>query len=171
MSGYARDVLVETDWVAEHLNDDSIRIVEVDENLALYWEGHIPGAIGFDWKQDLQDQVERDLLGSEAFGSLMGGRGISNDHTVVLYGDCGNWFAAYTYWCFVSYGQDKVKLMNGPREKWISEGRETETGAPSYPETTFEVKPADEAIRARRDEVRKALDSDTRLVDVRTGTG
>ena len=96
--GYAKDVLVETDWVAEHLDDDSIRIVEVDENHGLYAEGHIPGAIGFDWKVELQDQVERDFLGPEAFSELMGSRGISNDHTVVLYGDRNNWFAAYTYW-------------------------------------------------------------------------
>jgi len=100
MTDYAKDVLVETDWVAEHLNDDSIRIVEVDENPALYAEAHIPGAIGFDWKRDLQDQVKRDFLGPQEFGALMGSRGISNEHTVVLYGDRNNWFAAYTYWYF-----------------------------------------------------------------------
>ena len=127
MSEYAKDVLVETDWVADHLGDDSIRIVEVDENPALYAEAHIPGAIGFDWKEDLQDPVRRDFLDAEAFGELMGSRGISNDHTVVLYGDRNNWFAAYTYWYFRYYGHDKVKLMNGPREKWIDEGRETTT--------------------------------------------
>ena len=131
MADYAKDVLVETDWVAEHLDDDSIRIVEVDENPALYAEAHIPGAIGFDWKQDLQDQVKRDFLAPEEFGSLMGSRGISNDHTVVLYGDRNNWFAAYTYWYFLYYGHDKVKLVNGPREKWIAEGRDTTTDVPS----------------------------------------
>ena len=94
---YAKDVLVDTDWVSEHLDDDSIRIVEVDENPALYAEGHIPGAIGFDWQIDLQNQVERDFLSPEAFAELMGSRGISSDHTVVLYGDRNNWFAAYTY--------------------------------------------------------------------------
>jgi thiosulfate/3-mercaptopyruvate sulfurtransferase len=168
MSDYANDVLVSTDWVAEHLGDDSIRVVEVDENPALYAEAHIPGAIGFDWKTDLQDQVRRDFLSPEDFGALMGGRGISNDHTVVLYGDRNNWFAAYTYWYFRYYGHDKVKLINGPREKWIDEGRETETETPSYPETTFEAKPGDEAIRARRDDVQEALDSDVNLVDVRS---
>ena len=125
MTDYSKDVLVETNWVAEHLNDDSIRIVEVDENPALYAEAHIPGAIGFDWKHDLQDQVKRDFLGPEEFGALMGSRGISNDHTVVLYGDRNNWFAAYTYWYFKYYGHDNVKLINGPREKWIAEDRET----------------------------------------------
>ena len=168
MADYANDVLVETDWVAEHLDDDSIRIVEVDENPALYAEGHIPGAIGFDWRQDLQDQVKRDFLGPEEFGGLMGSRGISNDHTVVLYGDRNNWFAAYTFWYFLYYGHDNVKLMNGPREKWIAEDRETETGAPSYPAGSFEAKSPNEAIRARRDEVQKALAGGTNLVDVRS---
>jgi thiosulfate/3-mercaptopyruvate sulfurtransferase len=168
MADYANDVLVSTDWVAEHLDDDSIRIVEVDENPALYADSHIPGAIGFDWKQDLQDQVKRDFLSPDAFGELMGSRGISNDHTVVLYGDRNNWFAAYTYWYFRYYGHDNVKLINGPREKWIEEGRETSTDVPSYEAATFEAKPGNDAIRAKRDEVLGQLDSDTRLVDVRS---
>ena len=165
---YANDVLVETDWVADHLDDDSIRIVEVDENPALYAEAHIPGAIGFDWQEDLQDPVERDFLSAEAFGELMGSRGISNDHTVVLYGDRNNWFAAYTYWYFRYYGHDKVKLINGPREKWIAEDRPTSTDAPSFSEATFEAQSPDDAIRAKRDEVLGALESDTNLVDVRS---
>jgi thiosulfate/3-mercaptopyruvate sulfurtransferase len=168
MSDYAKDVLVETDWVADHLDDDSIRIVEVDENPALYAEAHIPGAIGFDWQKDLQDQTKRDFLDAKSFGELMGSRGISNDHTVVLYGDRNNWFAAYTYWYFKYYGHDKVKLVNGPREKWIGEDRETSTEVPSYEPTTFEAKEPDDSIRAKRDEVRAALDSSTRLVDVRS---
>jgi thiosulfate/3-mercaptopyruvate sulfurtransferase len=168
LAGYAKDVLVETDWVAENLDDDGIRIVEVDENPALYAEGHIPGAIGFDWRRDLQDQVKRDFLTPEAFGELMGSRGISNDHTVVLYGDRNNWFAAYTYWYFLYYGHDKVRLMNGPREKWIAEGRETYTEVPSHAPTSFETSGPDESIRARREEVIEALDSQTSLVDVRS---
>ena len=168
MAEYAKDVLVDTDWVAEHLDDDSIRIVEVDENPALYAEAHIPGAIGFDWKKDLQQQVERDFLGPEEFGELMGGRGISNDHTIVLYGDRNNWFAAYTYWYFLYYGHDKVKLINGPREKWIGEDRPTETDPPDYPPASFEAKQPDEDIRARRDEVMAALEGGTSLVDVRS---
>ena len=165
---YAKDVLVETDWVAEHLDDDSIRVVEVDENPALYAESHIPGAIGFDWRADLQDQVKRDFLGAEDFGALMGSRGISNEHTVVLYGDRNNWFAAYTYWYFRYYGHSKVKLVNGPREKWIAEGRETSTEAPSYSAATFSAEEGDKSIRAFRDEVTEALDSSTNLVDVRS---
>src|SRR5215218_2507955 len=168
MAEYAKDVLVETQWVEDHLDDDSIRIVEVGENPALYAEAHIPGAIGFDWKVDLQDQVKRDFLSPEDFGRLMGSRGISDDHTVVLYGDRNNWFAAYTYWFFLYYGHDKVKLMNGPREKWIAEGRETTSEAPSYPEASFEAKDGDESIRARRQEVHEQLGEETNLVDVRS---
>ena len=168
MADYAKDVLVETQWVQDHLDDDSIRIVEVDENPALYADAHIPGAIGFDWKKDLQDQVKRDFLEPEAFGDLFGSRGLSNDHTIVLYGDRNNWFAAYTYWYLKYYGHDTVLLMNGPREKWISEGRPTSTDVPSYDATTFTAQPADEAIRAKRDEVMAALDDGRKLVDVRS---
>jgi thiosulfate/3-mercaptopyruvate sulfurtransferase len=168
VADYAKDVLVETQWVQDHLDDDSIRIVEVDENPALYADAHIPGAIGFDWKKDLQDQVERDFLDPGAFGELFGSRGISNDHTIVLYGDRNNWFAAYTYWYLKYYGHDKVLLMNGPREKWISEGRPTSTDVPSYGATTFDAQPGDEAIRAKRDEVMAALDDGRKLVDVRS---
>jgi thiosulfate/3-mercaptopyruvate sulfurtransferase len=112
--------------------------------------------------------VKRDFLGPDAFGELMGSRGISNDHTVVLYGDRNNWFAAYTYWYFRYYGHDNVKLMNGPREKWISEGRDTTTDVPSHDATEFKTKKGDDSIRALRDEVQKALESDTNLVDVRS---
>ena len=168
MADYAKDVLVDTQWVEDHLSDDSIRIVEVDENPALYAEAHIPGAIGFDWKTDLQDQVKRDFLDAEAFGDLFGGRGISNDHTIVLYGDRNNWFAAYTYWYLKYYGHEDVKLVNGPREKWISEGRPTSTALPEFEAATFTAQPGNDAIRAKRDEVFEALDTDIKLVDVRS---
>ncbi|MFA9400046.1 MAG: sulfurtransferase [Acidobacteriota bacterium] len=165
---YANDVLVDTDWVAARLDDDSVRIVEVDENPALYAEAHIPGAIGFDWMTDLQDQVRRDFLGRDAFGRLLGERGISNDHTIVLYGDRNNWFAAYTYWYLRYYGHNKVKLINGPRERWIGEGRETSTETPDYAAETFEASSGDDSIRIRQPEVLAALDEDVRLVDVRS---
>jgi len=168
VADYSKDVLVDTQWLEDHLDDDSIRIVEVDENPALYAEAHIPGAIGFDWQKDLQDQVERDFLGPEAFGELFGSRGISNEHQIVLYGDRNNWFAAYTYWYLKYYGHDNVRLLNGPREKWISEGRPTTAEAPSHPPATFDAKPGDEAIRAKRDEVTEALQTSTKLVDVRS---
>jgi thiosulfate/3-mercaptopyruvate sulfurtransferase len=168
MGDYAKDVLVDTQWVEDHLGDDSVRIVEVDENPALYVEAHIPGAIGFDWKKDLQDQVRRDFIGPAEFGELFGGRGISSDHTIVLYGDRNNWFSAYTYWYLNYYGHDNAKLVNGPREKWISEGRPTSSDVPSYEPQQFRATEGDPAIRARRDEVMSALGQDTRLVDVRS---
>jgi thiosulfate/3-mercaptopyruvate sulfurtransferase len=165
---YAKDVLVAPAWLEEHLDDDSIRIVEVDENPALYREGHIPGAIGFDWKTDLQDPVRRGFLGPEAFGQLFGSHGVSNDHLIILYGDRNNWFAAYTYWYLKYYGHDRLKLVNGPRERWIAEGRPTTTELPSHPATTFTARPGNDSIRARRDDVLAALDDGHRLVDVRS---
>src|SRR5256714_12482859 len=116
MADYSKDVLVETQWVEDHLDDASIRIVEVDENPALYAEAHIPGAIGFDWKKDLQNQAKRDFLGPDEFGALFGSRGISNDHTVVLYGDRNNWFAGSPYCYTKQYRNDNVTLPNGNRE-------------------------------------------------------
>ncbi len=168
MSGYSKDVLVEADWLQEHLGDSDIRVVEVDENPKLYAEAHIPGAIGFDWKRDLQDQIKRDFLGPEDFGALFSGNGISNDHTIVLYGDRNNWFAAYTYWYLKYYGHDKVLLLNGPREKWIADGRPTTTDTPDHASATFLAKPGDEAIRARREEVLAAIGDSVNLVDVRS---
>ncbi|MBN1527783.1 MAG: sulfurtransferase [Thermoleophilaceae bacterium] len=168
VADYANDVLVDTQWVEDHLSDDSIRVVEVDENPALYAEAHIPGAIGFDWKKDLQDQVKRDFLGPAEFGELFGSRGVSNDHTVVLYGDRNNWFAAYTFWYLKYYGHDSVKLMNGPREKWISEGRPTTGDLPRFEPQTFSTTDGDQSIRAYRAEVIEALDAGTSLVDVRS---
>jgi thiosulfate/3-mercaptopyruvate sulfurtransferase len=168
VADYAKDVLVDTQWVADHLYDENVRIVEVDENPALYEEAHIPGAIGFDWKKDLQDPVKRDFLDNERFGELIGSRGISNDHLVLLYGDRNNWFAAYTYWYFKYYGHNNVKLINGPREKWISEGRPTSNEVPAYDPQKFTAYRGDEDIRAYRDEVLSKLDSDTNLVDVRS---
>ena len=168
MTDYAKDVLVETDWLEQHLDDDNLRIVEVDENPALYADAHIPGAIGFDWRKDLQDQVRRDFLGPEAFGELFGSRGISDEHTIVLYGDRNNWFAAYTYWYLKYYGHDDVKLLNGPREKWIGEGRATTSEVPTYEPQSFIAQPGDQAIRAYRDEVLASLEQDINLVDVRS---
>jgi thiosulfate/3-mercaptopyruvate sulfurtransferase len=168
LSDYANDVLVEPEWLQQHLDDDSIRIVEVDENTQLYAEAHIPGAIGLDWKLDLQDQVRRDFLGPEDFGRLFGDHGVSNDHTIVLYGDRNNWFAAYTYWYLRYYGHDRVLLLNGPREKWIADGRPVSAEAPGYAPASFTAQPGDDAIRARREEVLAAIGNATKLVDVRS---
>ncbi|MGA2926561.1 MAG: sulfurtransferase [Solirubrobacteraceae bacterium] len=171
---YANGVLVDPEWLEQHLDDDSIRIVEVDENPALYRrphyrEAHIPGAIGFDWKLDLQDQVKRDFLGPEDFGKLLGSRGISNDHQIILYGDRNNWFAAYTYWYLKYYGHDNVRLLDGPRERWISAGRPITSVQLRFEAATFTATTGDERIRAKRDEVLSALETDSHaLVDVRT---
>src|SRR6476659_6293075 len=165
MGGYANDVLVDMQWVQDHLDDDAIRFVEVDENPSLYAEAHIPGAIGFDWVHDLQDPVRRSFLGPEAFGELLGSRGISSDHTIVLYGDRNNWFAAYTYWYLKYYGHENVKLMNGPREKWIAEDRPTSKDVPSHSAASFAAKGPDDDIRAKRDEMLGLVGTDTRLVD------
>jgi thiosulfate/3-mercaptopyruvate sulfurtransferase len=168
VADYAKDVLVDTQWVQDHLDDASIRIVEVDESPALYAEAHIPGAVGFDWQKDLQDPVKRDFLGPQEFAKLFGDHGVSDDHTIVLYGDRNNWFAAYTYWYLKYYGHDAVKLVNGPREKWIAEGRPTSDEVSSYEPATFTAKPGDDAIRAKRDEVLAALGNGKKLVDVRS---
>jgi thiosulfate/3-mercaptopyruvate sulfurtransferase len=168
VADYAKDVLVEPEWLEAHLWDDDLRVVEVDENPALYAEAHIPGAIGFDWQGDLQDPVRRDFLGPEAFGRLFGAAGIGDDHLVVLYGDRSNWFAAYTYWYLKFYGHERVKLLNGPRERWIGQGRATTAELPRHPPATFTATQGDETIRARRDEVAAVLGTATRLVDVRS---
>jgi thiosulfate/3-mercaptopyruvate sulfurtransferase len=168
MAAYAKDVLVETGWVHEHLDHSGIRIVEVDENPGLYDEAHIPGAIGFDWRTDLQDQVKRDFLGPAAFSELFGSHGISSDDMIVLYGDRNNWFAAYTYWYLNYYGHRNVRLMNGPREKWLAEARPTTSERPRYASAEFRAVHGDHRIRARRHEVLAALDDGVDLVDVRS---
>jgi thiosulfate/3-mercaptopyruvate sulfurtransferase len=168
VSGYAKDVLVDTEWVERHLGDPSIRIVEVDENRSLYNEAHIPGAIGLDWQSDLQDRVRRDFLGPAELSALLGSRGISDDHTIVLYGDRNNWFAACTYWYLKYYGHAALKLVDGPREKWIGERRPVSSDIPVYAPATFTAKPGDESIRARRDDVLAAVDGGARIVDVRS---
>jgi thiosulfate/3-mercaptopyruvate sulfurtransferase len=168
LSTYAKDVLADPQWLSEHLGDEQLRILEVDEDPSLYRAAHIPGAIALDWQNDLQDPLRRDFLGPDAFGELLGSRGVSNDHTIVLYGDRSNWFAAYAYWYLKYYGQDDVLLVNGPREKWIADGLPTSTDAPRYAPATFIAKAANESIRARQSEVLAALDTPTRLVDVRS---
>ena len=169
MADYAKDVLVDTQWVENHLSDASIRIVEVDENPSLYREAHIPGAIGFDWKKDLQDQLRRDFLDARAFGELFGSRGISDDHTIVLYGDRNNWFAAYAYWYLKLFGHEDVRLLDGGRQKWIEEGRDLTFELPSPVVVPYEARERDESIRVRRDAVLAGLGSDDiALVDVRS---
>jgi thiosulfate/3-mercaptopyruvate sulfurtransferase len=168
-NGYAKPVLVTTEWVAEHLNDASVVIAEVDENTDLYEEGHIAGAVKLHWKDDLQDPVERDVIEKDAFEQLMGSRGIANDTTVVVYGDKNTWFAAYAYWYLKIYGHQDVRILDGGRQKWIDEGRELTTDAPSISQASYTAQNRDENIRARRDAVLTNLGKDgIALVDVRS---
>src|SRR5207248_6873686 len=168
-NGYAKPVLVTTDWLAEHLSDDSVVVGEVDENPDLYDEGHIPGAVKLHWQDDLQDPVERDLVDKPTFERLMGERGISNDTTVVLYGDKNNWFAAYAYWYLKIYGHEDVRLLDGGRQKWIDEGRELTTDAPAPATVSYSAGDRDESIRVYRDTMLGDLRAaGIALVDVRS---
>ena len=166
-NGYAKPVLVTTEWLVEHLNDDDLVVAEVDENPDVYDEGHVPGAIKLHWRDDLQDPVERDLVEKDAFERLMGERGISNDTTLVLYGDKNNWFAAYAYWYLKIYGHRDVRILDGGRQKWIDESRELSTDVPQTTPTPYAARDRDETIRARRDAVLHAIGKDA-LVDVRS---
>src|ERR671935_1468873 len=130
-NGYAKAVLVTTDWLAENLGEEGLVVAEVDENPDLYDEGHIPGAIKLHWRDDLQDPLERDLVEKDAFEELLGRLGIGNETTLVLYGDKNNWFAAYAYWYLKIYGHQDVRILDGGRQKWVDEGRELTTATPS----------------------------------------
>jgi thiosulfate/3-mercaptopyruvate sulfurtransferase len=167
--GYAKPVLVTTEWLADHLGDDGLVVAEVDENPDLYDEGHVPGAITLHWRDDLEDPVERDLVEKDEFERLMAERGISNETTLVLYGDRNNWFAAYAYWYMKIYGHEDVRILDGGRQKWIDEGRELTTDVPSPSPATYRAQERDESIRAYRDAVRETIgDSAKALVDVRS---
>jgi thiosulfate/3-mercaptopyruvate sulfurtransferase len=168
-NGYAKPVLVTTEWVAEHLDDDNVVVAEVDENPDLYEEGHIRGAVKLHWRDDLQDPIERDVIEKDAFERLLGGLGVGNDATVVVYGDKNNWFAAYAYWYLKIYGHRDVRVLDGGRQKWIDEGRELTTEAPSVSPTSYSAQERDETIRARRDAVLANLGKEgIALVDVRS---
>ena len=162
------EVLVSTEWVAEHRNDPSVRIVESDEDILLYETGHIPGAVKVDWQNELQDQVVRDYVNKEAFGSLIGSKGIGNNHTVVFYGDRNNWWACYALWVFKMYGHADCRIMNGGRQKWIDEGRELSTERPHYPVVTYAATGPDLSIRAFRPEVVDHMSASKALIDVRS---
>ena len=166
-NGYAKPVLVTTDWLAEHLGDEGLVVGEVDENPDLYDEGHIPGAIKLHWREDLQDPVERDLVEKDAFEQLMGSRGIANETTIVLYGDKNNWFAAYAYWYLKIYGHVDVRILDGGRQKWIDESRELTTDEPQVSPASYSARERDETIRTRRDAVLQTIGRDA-LVDVRS---
>ncbi|HEX5416157.1 MAG TPA: sulfurtransferase [Chloroflexota bacterium] len=154
MAEYANpSVLVDTAWVANHLNNPNVRIVESDEDILLYEVGHIPGAVMVDWHRDLNDPRFRDYIDAADFAALMSRLGIGNDTTVVFYGDKHNWWAAYAYWVFKLFGHENVKIMNGGRKKWIDEGRELTREVSTCPATSYQVKPAKQEIRAFREDV------------------
>ncbi len=167
--GYTNpDVLVETDWVAAHLDDPKVRLVESDEDVLLYELGHIPGAVKLDWHTDQQSQLIRDFVTKEEFEALLAARGIANDTTVVFYGDRNNWYAAYTYWLFTMYGHQDCRLMNGGRAKWEAEGRAYTRDVPTHAPTTYTAQEADLSIRAFRDEVLAHMQANKPLIDVRS---
>jgi len=168
--GYAHpEVLVAADWVEAHLHDPQVRLIEVDVDTTAYEQGHIPGAVGFDWKKELQDQIVRSPLSKEHLEELLGRAGVSNDTTVVLYGDNNNWFAAWALWILKYYGHEDARLLDGGRVKWLADKREITTQVPSYPVTTYHAGTPDTEIRALRDQVLGWLgQSNVTLVDVRS---
>ena len=164
------EVLVTTQWVADHLNDPKIRIVEVDVDTSAYDQGHVPGAVGWNWQTQLQDPVRRDLVDKRVYEELLGRSGIANDTAVILYGDNNNWFAAWGFWQLKYNGHTDTRLMNGGRKKWLEEKRTLSTEAPRLQPTTYRAKDPEQTIRARRDEIFAVLDrrSPAQLVDVRS---
>ncbi|MCZ6675670.1 MAG: sulfurtransferase [Candidatus Poribacteria bacterium] len=172
MADYAQpEVLVSTDWVAQHGSDAGVRLLEVDVDTGAYDEGHIEGAVGLNWQTQLCDQVRRDILTKEQFEQLCSASGISNDTTIIFYGDNNNWFATYALWQFRYYGHDesKLKVMNGGRQKWTDEGRKLVTTASSHPAADYKAKFPDDNVRATKDNILPTLNQEIiNLVDVRS---
>jgi len=171
MSEYVHpEVLVSTQWVADHLNDPKVRLIEVDVDTTAYDQGHIAGASGWNWQTQLQDNIRRDLIDKTALEKLLGQSGVSNDTTVVLYGDNNNWFAAYAFWQLKYYGHKDVRLMNGGRKKWLEEKRPITTDAAKIAPATYRATGPDESVRARKEQVFALLEkkSSGQLVDVRS---
>src|SRR5688572_629669 len=168
--GYARpDVLVSTDWVADHLNDPKVRLVESDEDVLLYETGHIPGAVKIDWVADLNDPLVRDYVGRERLQTVLRSKGINRDTTIVFYGDKNNWWACYSFWVLRLFGVENLRIMDGGRMRWAQEGRPLETTVPSYPEGNITIGERNESpIRAFRDDVVEHVRAKRPLVDVRS---
>ena len=163
------DKLVSTDWVAEHGNDDGVRLVEVDVDTNAYGEGHIEGAVGWNWTTQLQDQLRRDIIPKAELEALLGESGIDNDTRIILYGDNNNWFAAYALWVLELYGHDNAALMDGGRVKWLAEERPTTTDDTSVAAASYTAQPPDPALRADRDEVLESVgEGGAQMVDVRS---
>jgi len=169
--GYAHpEALVSTEWVAQHLNDAGLRLIEVDVDTTAYDSGHIRGAVGWNWQSQLNDGIRRDIPDKKAFAALLSEAGVTPKTTVILYGDNNNWFAAFAFWLLQLYGHTNAKLMNGGRAKWVAEGRSLVADRPSIRPTTYPVPTKLNAtLRARRPEVEKALKAKkVGLVDVRS---
>ena len=172
MSEYKHpETLVSTQWAADHLKDSNIRLVEVDVDTTAYDQGHIPGAVGWNWQSQLQDNIRRDLIDQGALEALLGQSGISNDTTILLYGDNNNWFAAYAFWQLKYYGHKDVRLINGGRKKWVEEKRPLTTEATKVAPIKYRATGPDESIRARKEDVFGVLEKKkaAQLVDVRSG--
>jgi thiosulfate/3-mercaptopyruvate sulfurtransferase len=164
------EVLVSTEWAAQHLSDPKIRLVEVDVDTTAYDQGHIAGAVGWNWQSQLQDNIRRDLIDKAALEALLGKSGISNDTTIILYGDNNNWFAAYALWQLKYYGHKDVRLINGGRKKWVEEKRPLTTEAVKVAPASYRVAGVDESLRARKEEVLAFVEKRKagQLVDVRS---
>lgn len=170
MADYAQpEVLVSTDWVAQHAADGGVRVVEVDVDTAAYEEGHVPGAVGWAWDSQLCDTVRRDIIPQAQFETLMSESGITNDSTVVLYGDNNNWFAAWAFWQLKIYGHQDVRLMNGGRKKWVAEGRDLSSDSAEVAATTYSAAAPDFSTRSYLPQVQEAISAGAvELVDVRS---
>jgi len=168
--GYAHpEALVDAAWVLAHRSDPNVRLIEVDVNTKSYEEGHIPGAVAFDWQKELQDQIVRAPVSKERLEELLGGVGVSNDTTIVLYGDNNNWFAAWALWIIKYYGHNDVRLLDGGRVKWLADKREITTEVPSYPRASYHAGKPHTELRALRDQVLASLgQAGNALVDVRS---
>jgi thiosulfate/3-mercaptopyruvate sulfurtransferase len=168
--GYASDrVLVDADWAKAHLDDPNVRLVEVDVDTTAYSQGHIPGAVGWDWTSQLSDSVRRDIASRADFSELLSRSGIGPDTTIVLYGDNNNWFAAFAYWQLKLFGHDDVRILNGGRKYWLDHGLPITTDEPSYTDTGYHLSEPDFALRAYRDDILPRLgDAELALVDVRS---
>ena len=165
---YAKNVLVDADWAVEHIDDPNVRFVEVDVDTSAYDEGHIPGAVAWNWTSQLSDGVRRDIVSRDELAKLLSESGIGDGTTIVLYGDNNNWFAAWAYWQLRLFGVEDVKVLNGGRKLWLAEGRQTSTDVPSYAPTGIQLSNADFSHRAFRDDVLKQVDAGGALVDVRS---
>jgi thiosulfate/3-mercaptopyruvate sulfurtransferase len=163
------DTLVTTQWAQDHLTDKELRFIEVDVDTTQYEQGHLPGAVGFNWQSQLNDPVRRDIPTKDEFEKLLSGAGVGNDTKIVLYGDNNNWFAAFALWLLNYYGHDDVVLIDGGRKKWVAENRPLTTDVPKYPPTQYKVRHIDPSLRAKRELVLDTVHARSRnLVDVRS---